>query len=77
MSQTIAEFFAFVDFDLYYTEPGSPHGGLLKGRTLFVGKQLEGGAYSRRGLINGGGLIESLRYAQWNWTLSIRYLSHG
>ena len=31
MSKTIAEFFVFVDFDLYYTESGSPHWGLFEG----------------------------------------------
>ena len=41
MGKIVAEFFAFVDFDLYYTESGSPHGGFLRVR-LICQKQLEG-----------------------------------
>ena len=41
MSRTIAEFFVFVDFDTYSTEPDRHNGG------LFLRKQLEGGGYSR------------------------------
>ena len=64
ITKTIAEVFVFVDLHLYYIEPDSPHGGLLADEGLFVRKQLEGGAYSRRGLLERGGLIESLRYSQ-------------
>ena len=42
--------FVFVDFDLYYTESDSPHGGLIE----------------CGGLFEGGGLIESLRYPNLN-----------
>ena len=48
MSKTIAGFFVFVYFDLYYTESCSLHGGLFEGGGIFVRKQLEGG-----GLIEG------------------------
>ena len=43
MSKTIAVAFAFVDFDLYYIEPDSPHGDIFEGGGLFVTKQLERG----------------------------------
>ena len=51
--KTIAEFFVFVDFHLYFTKPDGPHGG------LFVWKPLEGG-----GLCEEGGLLESLGYIE-------------
>ena len=58
----ITKFFVFIDFHLYYTEPDSSHGGLFEGGSLFVRKQLKGGAYSMGGVFNGGGLIKSLWY---------------
>ena len=49
--KTASEFFIFIYFHLYYTEPDTPHGNLFQGGGLFVRKQPEG-----------GGLIESIRY---------------
>ena len=40
--KTIAGFLVFVDFHVYYTEPGSPQWGLLEGEGLFVREQLKG-----------------------------------
>ena len=50
MNKAIAEFFGFVDSELYYTESGSPNGGVFQDGGLFVRKLLED-----------WGLIESLR----------------
>ena len=55
--KAVADFFVFVDFNLYYTEPDSPHGGLFESGSLFVRKRFEGEVSLER-----GGLIESLRY---------------
>ena len=56
MNKTIAKFFVSIDFDLYYTKPDSPNGGLFEDGNLFVRKQLED---------REGGLIKSVWYS-WN-----------
>ena len=50
--QKIAEFFVFVDFNLYYSKSDSPHGGVFKIWGIFAIKQLKG-----VGLFGGGGLF--------------------
>ena len=62
--QKIAEFFVFVDFNLYYSKSDSPHGGLFKIWGIFAIKQLKGGAYSEEGacLSEGSSKVGDLRW---------------
>ena len=55
MSKIIPEFFVFVDFDLYYTEPDSSHGAYARAGAYLSESSSRVWGIFEGGLTKGGG----------------------